>query len=243
MSSNYYVYQLRISDSLTPFYIGKGKGNRCFSHFDEKKVTNPLKTSIIRKAVDSGKTILVEKIVQHIDEDLAFLVEVECISKYGRISDGGCLTNLTQGGEGGNMIDTPLAREKWENSMREANNRPEVRIKRSESAKRMWRDSDFQEKMYSSRTLKYKTDPDTIVKKKFQAWNGSKDKWIHAQEIYQIWLDMGKCSYKRLENRVEEMGLPRFHLQKMVKYFIINSPLEDSIYQTWFKKTKENKNG
>jgi hypothetical protein len=89
----FYVYAyLRSKDSITgkkgtPYYIGKGCGNRAFRK--HKNIPLPKdKTNII---IISG----------NLSEDASFALEIEMISKYGRINDGtGILRNITCGGEG-----------------------------------------------------------------------------------------------------------------------------------------------
>ena len=72
----------------TPYYIGKGKGNRCFSRksHNAKPPKNP----------DNNRIIL-----DNLTEEEAFAEEIKLIKLYGRIDLGtGCLRNRTDGGEG-----------------------------------------------------------------------------------------------------------------------------------------------
>lgn len=84
-----------------PFYIGKGTGRRCQSHIAEayRKVgTRGFKCSKIRRIIDSGKKVLIGKVATRLTEDAALSVEKELISKIGRASLGGPLTNFGDGG-------------------------------------------------------------------------------------------------------------------------------------------------
>ena len=85
MHSNtiYYVYQWLREDG-TPYYVGKGKGNRAFA----KRPFAPSKERI-------------EIIKSNLTEQQAFDLEIELIAKYGRKDNGtGILRNKTDGGDG-----------------------------------------------------------------------------------------------------------------------------------------------
>lgn len=87
MNNNYYVYMYLREKDGTPYYVGKGKGNR----YKKKHRVNipPLKENII-----FVKTKLT-------NEEACFL-EKELISFYGRKDIGeGILQNQTNGGDGG----------------------------------------------------------------------------------------------------------------------------------------------
>jgi len=86
---NYYVYEHIRKDTGCVFYVGKGKKNRAFHFLNRNKHWS----NIANKAgVD------VSFLITNIDEELAFLVEIERIDQLRRL--GLKLTNLTDGGEG-----------------------------------------------------------------------------------------------------------------------------------------------
>jgi hypothetical protein len=91
-TNKFYVYQyLREKDSPngkagTPYYVGKGCGNRIYS---KHNVSVPKDNSRIIIIADS------------LEEDVAFQMEIDTIKQYGRIDTGtGILRNRTNGGEG-----------------------------------------------------------------------------------------------------------------------------------------------
>lgn len=102
---SYYVY-LYLKPDGTPFYVGKGKGDRWKWHLTEAKKysstdTNRLKVNTIRKILKSGQEPIVKFVDSNISEEQAFELEEFLISEIGRIDLGtGTLTNLTNGGEG-----------------------------------------------------------------------------------------------------------------------------------------------
>jgi len=109
-SDRFYVYALldsSIQDSeyiFQPFYIGKGKGNRAWSHIREHLSAgcNPIKESRIKKIKSKGIEIKVGAWRYFDNEKNALQFESNLISKLGRINNGsGILTNLTLGGDGG----------------------------------------------------------------------------------------------------------------------------------------------
>jgi len=85
----YYVYQHSKADNNQVFYIGKGKGKR----FKENRKRNDFWHRVVNKHGYIPKII-----VNNLDEELAFLCEVEVIDLYKRL--GFQLVNATNGGEG-----------------------------------------------------------------------------------------------------------------------------------------------
>lgn len=100
----HYVYQLRISWKREPFYIGKGKGERMYVHLHPhhlKKCRNKHKVHTIELAKSMGRTVFVEVIKSGLTDKQAQRLEKKLIKFYGRRDlKTGCLTNLTNGGDG-----------------------------------------------------------------------------------------------------------------------------------------------
>jgi len=81
MNNEYYVY-FYLREDGTPYYVGKGKGNRAY-----------------RKDAPSEDRILL--VLQNLTEEQAFSNEKNFISWYGRLDiDTGILENRTAGGDG-----------------------------------------------------------------------------------------------------------------------------------------------
>jgi hypothetical protein len=103
MENCFYTYTYSYPNG-TPFYVGKGKGRRINTHLCDAKAgrkLNSFNIRVIRKLLENNQEPIIKKIVENVDEEFAFLVEEEFISKYGRRIDGsGILTNNTLGGEG-----------------------------------------------------------------------------------------------------------------------------------------------
>lgn len=87
----YYVYIYSDPDTKQPFYIGKGKGNRCFNHLfldnDSEKVAK------IQEILSSGKEPIIEVLVHGVDEETALKVEAAAIDLIGIDN----LTNIQKG--------------------------------------------------------------------------------------------------------------------------------------------------
>ncbi len=106
-SKQFYAYKL--IDSLTglPFYIGKGTGNRMYSHeqyhtkiYKTATHNNTLLKNKIKKLLRNGGAVRYQKYSCK-SEEQAFLIEKALIHKYGRRNiKTGILCNMTSGGEG-----------------------------------------------------------------------------------------------------------------------------------------------
>ncbi len=97
---SYFIYTLRDSREIYPFYVGKGMGDRPQSHLKEAKnlKTKNHKVNTIRKIWHEGGEIIIEKIVNPIeDEKRAYEIEEFFIDLYGIRQDGGMLVNVCRG--------------------------------------------------------------------------------------------------------------------------------------------------
>ena len=87
----YYVYLYSDPDTKEPFYIGKGKGNRCFDHLSYKNGSD--KVSKIQELLSKGKEPVIEILVHGVDEETALKVEAAAIDLIGIDN----LTNVQKG--------------------------------------------------------------------------------------------------------------------------------------------------
>lgn len=123
------------SVNMKPFYIGKGDlqcANKFKRHLLHYKLaahdseasfkTNPKKHRTIRKLIDEGFGPQFKIAFRTDDESEAFQIEKELIFFYGKDKDGGLLSNIADGGFGGNTIDNveglkeklrKIASDKW----------------------------------------------------------------------------------------------------------------------------------
>ncbi len=89
VSNRYYTYQLIDPSSNTPFYVGKGCGNRMFIHEKDVKLGKiPNKTNYdlyykIKSILDKRLEIEYEKLKEDIDEIEALALESAFIEYYG----------------------------------------------------------------------------------------------------------------------------------------------------------------
>lgn len=115
ITNNYYIYALldprkpgkytydglECSFLYEPFYIGKGKGNRCKSHFYEYSLKIiSYKNNKIKKIIkEIGKTPIILKIKENLYENDALYLEKNYIEIIGKFIEGeGPLTNRLDGG-------------------------------------------------------------------------------------------------------------------------------------------------
>ena len=150
--NKYYVY-LYLREDGTPYYVGKGKGNRAFSL--KRRISPPPKERIIIHT-------------KNLSENGAFELEKKLITQYGRKdNDTGILRNLTDGGEGSSgrffseeqkiqiskavkeAMNRSGVKAKISKATKDAMNRPEVRAKLSKAVKEAM-NSPERRKMYDS---------------------------------------------------------------------------------------------
>lgn len=100
--NEFYVYALYDPRTNIPFYVGKGKGRRCYDHNSENdKKPNPKKRELINAIQADGFILTVKFIEKDLEENEAFMVETAWIRNLGRMDENaGPLFNLTNGGEG-----------------------------------------------------------------------------------------------------------------------------------------------
>jgi hypothetical protein len=97
--SDFYVYALFREDGSTPFYIGKGRGNRINIHESQTHRFTSHKDRIIQGMIARGIAVPKIKLIEGITDDVAKQVETDLIALIGR-SPSGPLANLTSGGDG-----------------------------------------------------------------------------------------------------------------------------------------------
>lgn len=115
--NKYYVYSY-LREDLTPYYIGKGIGNRAFIKHHRAKPPSNDRIKII-------KTNLTEAEAHHLEKEL--------IAHYGRKDLGnGILINLTDGGEG---LSNPSVNTRKKLSDAKRNETQETKRRRSIAAK------------------------------------------------------------------------------------------------------------
>ena len=94
-----YIYLDPRKSPAEPIYVGKGKDNR--SQFHKTRANNPILKRKITKINELGLEPIVEIYQNNLTEQEALNLEIELISKFGRIDlKTGTLCNLTEGGEG-----------------------------------------------------------------------------------------------------------------------------------------------
>jgi len=102
----FYVYELRDPDTMLPFYVGKGSGDRMYRHENAVRnwATNRMADhntylyNKIKKILDGGKRVKHFKVFETNDENEAFEKEKELIKSYREA--GFKLCNILDGGEG-----------------------------------------------------------------------------------------------------------------------------------------------
>jgi len=101
--------------NFKPFYVGKGdflcknKSERHLIHYtnvknNRYKKSNPHKFNVIKKLQEKGFNPNFVIVYRNDDEKKVLEIEMELIKFYGKFKEGGVLTNITDGGTGGNIF-------------------------------------------------------------------------------------------------------------------------------------------
>lgn len=111
----HYVYVLRRPDGR-PFYVGKGVGHRVFQHENEarhpnNRLSNAHKLNVIRSIWRSGGFPAYEIDFVTDDPAEAYARETDLITHFGRLHEGGPLTNRAAGG-GSTAGPAPVSKER-----------------------------------------------------------------------------------------------------------------------------------
>ena len=156
-NKNFYVYEWIRLDTNEPFYVGKGCGNRATIPYRNRHFNN-----IINKL--GLENLAVSFLHEGLDEKTSFEYEIYYISLY-QDELGFNLTNLTDGGTGGNvyMYRTEEEMKETRRKLSEAakNCSEETRKKRRDSAIRNMAKAEIREKISKSlkgrpKTLEHK---------------------------------------------------------------------------------------
>lgn len=122
--SKYYIYRHIRIDKNTPFYIGKGSGDRAF----QKKSRNKYWKSIAKIGYK------VEIILKNLTQKEAYEKEIQLIKIYKSL--GYCEANLTNGGEGAWGFKSEESTIKYRSVLYSGKGNPMYGKKRSEESKR-----------------------------------------------------------------------------------------------------------
>lgn len=134
---------------------------------NQKNGINKLKMIKILHILDMGLEPIIIKFIENVTENESYSCEENLVRTIGRIDlKTGPLTNLCEGGRRGEnpslqtrQLISQMSKQNWEDedfrekvliSRKEAEDRPEVKKQRSESAAKMWEDEDYRKKTTES---------------------------------------------------------------------------------------------
>ncbi|WAW11723.1 hypothetical protein nACB2_031 [Acinetobacter phage nACB2] len=212
----FYVYQLKIMGIDLPFYIGKGKEERHKEHFVgymiETNKGNKHKINTIKKAQREGLEVVSEIILDNLTEAEAHAAEIEYIARYGRRDLGtGCLTNLTDGGEG---MSGFVPSEEQRQRQSELLSQPEYRDMFQKHTTELWKDETYRKNAMEgiNRSWTDERRAATSVRSKNFAAKGCYDKCLenariklqNDPEARRLWIERQKNTRNKPEFKVQD---------------------------------------
>ena len=233
--SNFYAYQLRVKNSESPFYIGKGKGVRVYQHMMPSLLKQKShKNNVIRVAMSEGIEVMSEILFDGLTEEQAHAKEIELIAFYGRRVNGGCLTNATDGGEG---VSGYTPSEKTRDAIRKTRigKKHTEETKAKMSASKSNTSEETKAKMSKSRKGLLHSDEHKIGIK-YAHWDRN-PAWKIADSLYNSRLEHGRPGRTR-KSEIHE-GI---RVDKIVRCFKEGwVPTQDELWNV-YKLKKENRN-
>lgn len=207
------------SFSYEPFYVGKGKGSRCYNHVEiaiKYPESKSIKARKIRNIIKAGLSVEIVKTKKLYKEDKAFDIERDLISTIGRLNlNSGPLCNLTDGGEGSNgyvftdedRLKVSKGLEKFWNGMDP--NKYDTRRSILSASIKLWWDS-LPETQRSHRVLSNK--------KKYLAWWESLsciEKRLHTKPAREWWSNLSPDEYDRFTAKLSHAGYTRHQAESL----------------------------
>jgi len=98
ISGDYYIYLYSDPRTGKPFYVGKGKGRRCYAHLDA--TGESAKVAKIKEILARGEKPRIEILARELNEEAAFLAEAVAIDTIGLRN----LTNKVSGHRSGKYM-------------------------------------------------------------------------------------------------------------------------------------------
>jgi len=268
-TNKFYAYELYRPDKDYVFYVGKGCNNRVLTHERDAVLTNInlYRYNIIRKLFKNNLSVYYNIFFSENEND-AFVLESELIKKYGRKNIGtGCLSNLTDGGEGvSGFIQYDSAKQKISESLKEYykdpvncnkisyyvnksyKNNPEIKTKISNTLKKYYespethkKQSDILKKMYIDRPeLKAKIS-DSLFKNHLENPEQAKK---HSEIMINKWKDPLIREYivsKMKKVYIDRPELCKNNSKRMLEYYKDHAHIEEARQNTLnrFKNPKE----
>jgi len=117
-----YIYE-DLNFDHEPFYVGKGKGNRIIQGLTNLRSHGKYKINKLEKIRESNLEIIHFKLVENLEEKTAFEIEKEIIKKIGRKIENGPLTNINEGGSGGDQYTNNPNKEQITKKWKETRNK------------------------------------------------------------------------------------------------------------------------